>query len=319
MTDTTALTIGPLRVIVAAHDSAVHTALRSAYRAFAEEDLAVPHSLTAHVTYTSGPAPADWPFTFDEGVLRFTAPHCHGAIDLGHHTAQVAITAPHPFEPIDYFVRTALALLAFEAGGLLFHAAGLARHDRGYGFFGYSGSGKTTVARVSRDATILNDDLVVLLPQASYPAARQASRSSPSVPPLAKRPAPRQASRPYGETGTGKRERGNGSADTGARTREADQWWISATPFSNPTQVMSAGPQSVPLAALYRLVQDRSVFAEPIEPATAVAEIVASSPVVSADPDRALDLLARAAQLVSSVPVHRLHFLPDASFWNVIE
>ena len=131
----------------------------------------VSHTLIAQVTYTPGPAPADWPFTFDEGVLRFTAPHCTGAIDARRLAAQVAITAPHPFEPIDYCVRAALALLAFEAGGLLFHAAGLARRGHGYGFFGYSGSGKTTVARVSTDAIILNDDLVVLLPQADRSVA----------------------------------------------------------------------------------------------------------------------------------------------------
>jgi hypothetical protein len=80
--------------------------------------------------------------------------------------AHLSVVAPHPFEPIDYFVRAALALLAFEAGGLLFHAAGLAWRGNGYAFFGNSGSGKTTVARVSSHAQILNDDLVVLLPDA---------------------------------------------------------------------------------------------------------------------------------------------------------
>ncbi len=264
MTETTALTIGPLRVIIAAPDPVVHAALRSAYRGFAENAEPAPHTLTAQIEYTPGPAPADWPFTFAESVLRFTAQHCTGSIDVRHRDAHLKITASHPFEPIDYVVRAALALLAFEAGGLLFHAAGLARRGKGYTFFGSSGSGKTTVARVSSDAAILNDDLVVLLPQ-------------------------------------------------------ADRWWMIATPFSNPTQVRSAGPQVVPLAALYRLEQDRRVFAEPIEPAAAVAEVIASSPVVSADPDRALGLLTRAEHIVSAVPVQRLHFLPDSSFWAVVQ
>jgi hypothetical protein len=263
MIDTTALTIGPLRVIVKAIDPAVHTALRSAYRAFAADAAPAPHTLLAQVAYTPGPAPADWPFTFDDGILRFTAPHCTGVIDARQLDARAAITAPHPFEAIDYFVRAALALLAFEAGGLLFHAAGLARRGLGYGFFGYSGSGKTTVARVSSEAIILNDDLIVLLPH-------------------------------------------------------VDRWEMAATPFSNPTQVSPGGPQIVPLAALYRLVQDRSVFVEPLEPAAAIAEVIASSPVVCADPARALPLLVRAERLVSAVPVLRLHFLPDASFWQVI-
>jgi hypothetical protein len=264
MTGTTALTIGPLRVIVAASDQAVHAALRSAYYAFAEDTATVTHTLTLSIAYTSGPAPADWPFTFEGDVLRFTASHCSGTIDVRRRAAQLTITAPHPFEPIDYSVRAALALLAFEAGGLLFHAAGLVRRGSGYAFFGYSGSGKTTVARVSTGAVVLNDDLVVLLPR------------------------------------TGR-------------------WWLHATPFSNPTQVTPAGPQSVPLDALYRLVQDRRVFVEPIEPAAAIAEVIASSPVVSADPNRAWDLLTRIEQLVASVPVQRLHFLPDSSFWTVVQ
>ena len=284
--DTTALTIGSLRVIVAAPDPLVHNALRSAYRAFTADAVPAPHTLTMHIDYTPGPAPADWPFTYDQGVLRFATAHYTGAIDVRSSAAQLTVIAPHPFEPIDYFVRAALALLAFEAGGLLFHAAGLARHGSGYAFFGYSGSGKTTVARVSSDAVILNDDLVVLLPQASHPAARQASR-------------------PYGETG--------------ARTREADRWWMHATPFSNPTQVKPIGPQPAPLAALYRLVQDRRVFVEPIDPAAAIAEVIASSPVVNADPDRALALLTTTEHLASSVPVQRLHFLPDSSFWTIIQ
>jgi hypothetical protein len=50
-----------------------------------------------------------------------------------------------------------------------------------------------------------------------------------------------------------------------------------------------------------------------------MAEVIASSPVVNADPDRALALLALAEQLVSRVPVQRLHFLPDASFWEVVQ
>lgn len=261
--DTTSLTTGPLRVVIAASDSAVHTALRSAYRAFAADDAPAPHTLIVHVDYAPGPAPADWPFIFDRGVLRFRAAHCTGSFDLDAQPAYLDVIAPHPFEPIDYAVRAALALLAFEAGGLLFHAAGLARRGNGYAFFGYSGSGKTTVARVSTDAVILNDDLVVLLPA-------------------------------------------------------ANRWWIYATPFSNPTQVTSAGPRRVPLAALYRLVQDQQIWVEPIDPATAIAEVIASSPVVSADPDRALALLARAEQLVGVVPVQRLHFRPESSFWAVV-
>lgn len=264
MTDRTALTIGPLRVIVAVNDPAVPAMLRAAYRSFTTPVDPASHILALRIDYAPGPAPAAWPFTFDDTRLRFTAPHCRGFMDVRQGLGHVSVTAPHPFASVDYVVRAAVALLAYEAGGLLFHAAGLARRGVGYAFFGYSGSGKTTVARVSTEAVVLNDDLVVLLPQ-------------------------------------------------------ADRWEMAATPFSNPTQVSPIGPQTVPLAALYRLVQDQSVYVEPIDPATALAEVIASSPVVNADPDRAVGLLTRIENLIRRVPVRRLHFLPDASFWTVVQ
>ena len=93
--------------------------------------------------------------------------------------------------------------------------------------------------------------------------------------------------------------------------RRANRWQMVATPFSNPTRVQPTGSHQVPLTALYRLVQDRRVFLEPLDPALALAEVIASSPIVSADPDRAAALLDRAAQLTRAVPVQRLHFLPD--------
>jgi hypothetical protein len=299
-TYTTTLAIGPLCLSLETADAGLYAAQQRAYHAFvmplqpslrgapppgvpsgpatkqsqseteAEPSFVVSESaaslLTCHLhfAFTAGAAPATWPFEFQAGRLHFAADYYTGTIDLAQQQGQLTFTSLHPFEAADYFVRTALALLAFEAGGLLFHAAGLAYHDRGYAFFGYSGSGKTTVARLSPHARLLNDDLVVLLPQAAG-------------------------------------------------------WNMHATPFSNPTQVQPAGRQRVPLTALYRLVQDRRVFLEALDPAVAIAEVVASSPIVCADPDRAFALLDRAAQLTRAVPVQRLHFLPDASFWDVID
>ncbi|HZY40663.1 MAG TPA: hypothetical protein VFF59_01550, partial [Anaerolineae bacterium] len=103
----------------------------------------------------------------------------------------------------------------------------------------------------------------------------------------------------------------------------AGQWHMHATPFSNPTQVALqhalTGPRSAIVSGAYRLIQDRRVYVEDLPPALAVAEIVASCPIVCADPARTFDLLTRARQLIASVPVRHLHFLPDDSFWKVVE
>ena len=278
--------MGPIGLSLDTANAELHAAQQRVYHAFTAEPAAASHSFHLHFDFTAGAASAAWPFEFQAGQLRFIADHYAGAIDVARQQGQLTFTSAQPFAAADYFVRAAIALLTFEAGGLLFHAAGLARHDRGYAFFGYSGSGKTTVARLSTRARVLNDDLVVLWPEASHPAARQVSRR-------------------YGETG--------------AQTREARQWYMDATPFSNPTQVQPTGPYRVPLTALYRLIQDRRVFLEPLDPALALAEVVASSPIVCADPDRAAALLDRAAQLTRAIPVQRLHFLPDDSFWNLID
>lgn len=99
----------------------------------------------------------------------------------------------------------------------------------------------------------------------------------------------------------------------------AGQWHVHATPFSSPTQHAPTGPRSAIVSGAYRLIQDRTVYVEDLPPALAVAEIVAGSPIVCADPARTFDLIARARQLIARVPVRRLHFLPDDSFWEVVE
>ena len=61
-----------------------------------------------------------------------------------------------------YFVRTVFSLRAFDAGALLFHAAGVVHHNAAYALFGHSGSGKTTASRLSSGKPVLSDDLILL-------------------------------------------------------------------------------------------------------------------------------------------------------------
>lgn len=262
----TLLTVGPLQVQIEADDPALHQLFRSAYPAFTGRATSAPYTLTAHLDYAPGASATAYPMPseFQAGVLYFTAPDHTGYVDVAAGRAQLTYTDSQRYTTANYFASILIALLAFEAGGLLFHGAGLLRGERGYVFFGPSGTGKTTVSRVSTEAVVLNDDLVVLLPQAGA-------------------------------------------------------WLVQATPFTNPTQVPPAGDRHGPLSAFYRLVQSRRVFTEPFSPAVAVAEIIGGCRIVSGDPDRAVALLARVERLVRAVPVYRLHFLPDASFWQIID
>jgi len=172
------------------------------------------------------------------------------------------ISSQQPVEDIDYIIRGAYALLAFQSGGVMLHSAGIARDGKAFLFFGHSGSGKTTVSRLSSNDTVLNDDLVLILP-----------------------------------------------TDNG--------WYVFGTPFWNPTQVKPS-PQSAPLARLYRLVQAKKVHIEKITPGEALAELVSSVPVIPEDPLRNRLLMKRLIEIIESLPVQKLHFLPDDSFWKAI-
>ncbi len=221
---------------------------------------------TAQVEISSeGPAASllNTPIEFDDRVLRCDVPGSRGYIDPVQRRGDLHLNTAQPLEEVDYFLRMVCSLLAFEAGGLLFHAAGILRRGRAYLFFGYSGSGKTTVARLSAKDEVINDDLVLLMPST------------------------------YG-------------------------WQVHATPFWNHYQTQLPTPP-VELVGMFRLVQDSRVYLESASRAHAVAEMVGSIPVVSADTDRSLELLQRCQSILDTVPVYRLHFLKDASFWQVIE
>jgi hypothetical protein len=205
---------------------------------------------------------------FRDHVLHFTARGYTGRIDVKDNRGQLNLSSKQPVEDIDYFIRVVCALLAFENRGVMFHAAGVIREGRAFLFFGHSGAGKTTVARLSAGGLILNDDLVVLLPR-------------------------------------------GGSAEP------KNSWIAHATPFWNPTQVKPSS-ESAAVAGLFRLVQDREVFLEPMGKGQALAEFLSNIPVIPDDPQRNITLIDRSLRLLDDVPAFRLHFLPDDSFWKII-
>lgn len=240
-------------------------AVAERYRAFLTDRPTALHLRVDYAGQDRAYAMLDQGMAFVDGLLRFDAPGYVGAIDEQAGVGHLSLSSRQPVEEVDYFLRVAAALLLHRLGGLMFHAAGILREGRAYLFFGYSGSGKTTVSRLSQALgdRVLNDDLLFLLP-----------------------------------------------APTG--------WTVHSTPFWNPTQVQPDGLDSAPLAGLFRLVQAKQVFTAAMQPGQAVAELVASVPVLGLDPGRTLSVLARCRRLSRDVLVHHLHFLPDASFWPVV-
>jgi len=86
--------------------------------------------------------------------------------------------------------------------------------------------------------------------------------------------------------------------------------------------VFAPQPRSIetfPLAGFFRLVQDTEDRLETVEGARAVAELVGSLPFVTQRPEWAGAVMDAVAGAVSKVPVFRLHFRKDRTFWQVID
>jgi hypothetical protein len=99
-------------------------------------------------------------------------PHGTGRIELERHdflatldvrrrVGDVALGAMDEIA-LDAFLRVAYSIALLDAGALLLHASSVARDGRGYVFPGRSGSGKTTVTRLSPGATLLSDELSIV-------------------------------------------------------------------------------------------------------------------------------------------------------------
>lgn len=202
--------------------------------------------------------------------------HAHGYTgELSPTGGALQLATGHPgltLQGIDYFLRAAVTLLAFQSGGLLLHAAGLVRTGSAYLFIGPSGAGKTTVTRLSNafDESIipLSDDLVVVLPG---PGALRAS---------------------------------------------ATPFW---NPGSSPSPAPPAAPASFIVKQVLRLVQDTQVRVESLSQAQAAAELLACVPLLPLSPEAVPALFARCLAFTQVVPVARLHFRKEPSFWDMID
>ncbi len=96
---------------------------------------------------------------------------------------------------------------------------------------------------------------------------------------------------------------------------EMGRWRIYATPFGR-----GRGQRLVaPLRGLLYLVKSPEVALKPLRPSLALSELVANTPVLSADADWLPEVMARWDGLMNRVPVWALHFRRDVNFWEGID
>ena len=76
---------------------------------------------------------------------------------------------------------------------------------------------------------------------------------------------------------------------------------------------------SCPLSGLLLMAQASHNYLTPVRPAIALGELVANSPVINAAPTYLSQLFSFWRSLLTTIPLQRLHFRPDHSFWEVLD
>lgn len=95
-------------------------------------------------------------------------------------------------------------------------------------------------------------------------------------------------------------------------------WYAYGTPFWGEFRAAGAN-RRFPVAGIYSLAQAQENRIEPLSPGQALRALLPNVLFFSRKKHHADALLRALAALVGSVPVGRLHFLRDASFWQVLQ
>lgn len=103
----------------------------------------------------------------DTDRVRYLGYRLAGWFDTSGGRGQIRL-ARGGYEPevraIENYVRAAVAWQAASQGGALVHSASAVWKGRGYLFYGPSGAGKSTLSSHNRRASVVSDDLSLVLP-----------------------------------------------------------------------------------------------------------------------------------------------------------
>jgi len=119
------------------------------------------------------------------------------------------------------------------------------------------------------------------------------------------------------------------SDDQALLSLEGDRVLLSATPFRGGERLHPHRHEeaitrpnlnrTVPLAGLFRLVQADRVALSELSPSRQIASLLSAVPVFPGEPYNNARLMTTLGAVVERVPARELRFLPDASFWDLLE
>src|SRR5262249_55204742 len=89
-------------------------------------------------------------------------------------------------------------------------------------------------------------------------------------------------------------------------------------PFGMAHHTVPHTRESCPIASFNRLVQSQEVGREPITGARALAEVASCLPFVMQESEQADRAVGALALALGEIPVYRLQFRKESSFWNVV-
>jgi hypothetical protein len=164
----------------------------------------------------------------------------------------------------DSMLRVFFSMALLELDGLMLHSSCAVNGSTAYLFFGVSGAGKTTAARLSMpDRPVLSDELTIVR-----------------------------------------------AVDDGYRAF--------GTPFWGELQKNGANI-SAPVGGLMQLVKDTQAQLIPLRPVPALQRLLPCVLFFARQEDWVQQAVDISCRLVQTVPAYEMHFLPDGSFWRLIE
>lgn len=159
------LAAGSLALRVECSHAETHSALQARYQDFISSTGHADLRLSLTVTTEHLPPASAGAQINPAGTrLAFTYPGFEGEIDLERGEGRLRVSRPDPLADIQLFLSLALNAVALQHGGFVAHAAGIAHRGQGFLCLGPSGTGKTTLARLSTGDVVLNDDLALVMP-----------------------------------------------------------------------------------------------------------------------------------------------------------